>query len=221
MPPCVPGTISTFRQKMDAVLSAITSTNLVFSPLSLSFPPIEPQNCLEFQIWRKSSLEGAAGFSLRSFLQGNVENGGKRSWTVFQVWLLVKDILCRDYKMHCLWKFYYLENWKANVLRKGLIRKMSVRIGLIDSILRIKWGLKMSFEKTYYRNIFRRGKLECTLESRYVFSSLIVAQLTCLRSVYLQSSSRNITCSEWFINLLRKRKHGKRDNNECLKITVV
>lgn len=148
MPPCVPGTISTFRQKMDAVLSAITSTNLVFSPLSLSFPPIEPQNCLEFEIWRKSSLEGAAGFSLRSFLQGNVENGGKRSRTVFQVWLLVKDILCRDYKMHCLWKFYYLKNWKANALRKGLIWKMSVLVWLI-----LFWGLNEDWRWVLKRRI--------------------------------------------------------------------
>lgn len=54
MPPCVPGTISTFRQKMDAVLSAITSTNRpLFFFLSLS---LLSQNCLEFEIWRKSSL---------------------------------------------------------------------------------------------------------------------------------------------------------------------
>lgn len=74
MPPCVPGTISTFRQKMDAVLSAITSAN---QPRLFSLSLIESQNCLEFETWRKSSLEdkcleGETGFSLslRSFVQG-------------------------------------------------------------------------------------------------------------------------------------------------------
>lgn len=101
MPPCVPGTISTFRQKMDAVLSAITSAN---QPRLFSLSLIESQNCLEFETWRKSSLEdkcleGETGFSLSlSLFFCSRKTEGRRDSVadsyVYRSFKAVSSILC-------------------------------------------------------------------------------------------------------------------------------